>query len=434
MGKGASRAGGVAGRKSPRAIGDSGMNERVKDGRMIADEELLVDYAERLERHRAGMRAVQIHLSLLRPYNQQPHHIRVVKHLLEPLVQRFDAGLYQLWTNDIVALAKGASEDDIDIYIRRVKHMFKEDPLFCAPLSPSHRPPAFTTWHDIELQWESFMSAARTHVNDRRKASTQAAAKAGTSHELPGQLISPAVLEKLEKAIASADLANVLRRQQVFAIIPGAKPAPILTELFFSMPFLSQTVAPGYNVTADKWLFQHLARVLDARMLALMPRQDYQPMLKNASLNLSLSTLLTQEFLEFDRATNNKDRGPLAIELPAIDFYSEPENFTFARDFLKERGYKIILDQVKHQMLPQLDRDQLNVDLIKVIWSPALYDDCETTQLERLKAAVERFGRERIILCRVDSEQGLEIGKKLGISLFQGRLLDAMAHGKLPAA
>lgn len=150
--------------------------------------------------------------------------------------------------------------------------------------------------------------------------------------------------------------------------------------------YLAQTVAPGYNMTADKWLFQHLARVLDARMLALMPRQDYQPMLKNASLNLSLATLLTQEFLDFDRATNNKDRGPLAVELPAIDFFSEPEDFAFARDFLKERGYKIILDQVKHQLLPLLDRDQLNVDLIKIVWSPALYDDCATLHEERLQA------------------------------------------------
>lgn len=412
------------------------MNERAKDGRTTTDEELLVDYAERLERHRAGRRAVQIHLSQLRPYNQRPHHIRIVKQVLEPLVQRFDAGIYQLWNNDVVALTKGASEDDIDTYIRHIKQMFKDDPLFSAPPSPSRRPPAFATWFDIETEWEQFVGVARGHMDDRRKASAQAAAaaKSGSLEEGRGQLISPAILEKLEKAIISADLANVLRRQQVFAIIPGAKPAPILTELFFSMPFLAQTVAPGYNVTADKWLFQHLARVLDARMLALMPRQDYQPMLKNASLNLSLATLLTQEFLDFDRTTNNKDRGPLAIELPAIDFYSEPEDFFFARDFLKERGYKIILDQVKYQQLPQLDRDQLNVDLIKVIWTPALYDDCETSLLERMQAAVERFGRERIILCRVDSEQGLQIGGKLGISLFQGRLLDAMAQGKAPAA
>lgn len=409
------------------------MNERAKDGRTTTDEELLVDYAERLERHRQGRRAVQIHLSQLRPYNQRPHHIRVAKQILEPLVKRFDAGVYQLWNNDVVALTKGATEDDIDVYVRHIRGMFKEDPLFSAPPSPSRRPAPFCSWYDIEAEWETFIELARKHSDDRRKANSQAAAAAkntGAQIDSSGTTIGPAILEKLEKAIINADLANVLRRQQVFAIIPGAKPAPILTELFFSMPFLAQTVAPGYNVTADKWLFQHLARVLDARMLALMPRQEYQPMLKNASLNLSLATVLSPEFLDFDKATNNKERGPLAIELPAIDFFSEPEDFAFARDFLKERGYKIILDQVKYQLLPQMNRDQLDVDLIKVIWTPGFYDDCISTQAENMQKAVDHFGRERIILCRVDSEQGLEIGGKLGISLFQGRLLDAMVQAK----
>ena len=44
--------------------------------------------------------------------------------------------------------------------------------------------------------------------------------------------------------------------------------------------------------------------------------------------------------------------------------------------------------------------------------------------------AIERIGKERIILCRVDAEQGIEIGQKLGLSLFQGRLLDAMSQAK----
>ncbi|MBL8708450.1 MAG: EAL domain-containing protein [Rhodospirillaceae bacterium] len=406
------------------------MNERARDGRKASDEEMLVDYAERLERHRAGRRAVQIHLSQLRPYNQRPHQLRIAKQVLDPLVKRFEAAIYQLWNNDLVVLAKGAREEDIETGVRDIKKLFATDPFFSAPPGSSRTPP-FCDWYDIETDWEAFVDLARRHNEDRRKANlpTGSAARGG-GEDGKGNLIGPAILEKLENAIVNADLANVLRRQQVFAIVPGAKPAPILTELFFSMPFLAQTVAPGYNVTGDKWLFQHLARVLDARMLALMPRQDYQPMLKNASLNLSLATVLSPEFLDFDRATNSKERGPLAIELPAMDYFSGPEDFYFARDFLKERGYKIILDQVKYQLLPLLDRSKLDIDLVKIVWSQALYDDCVGALADDMQQAVERIGRERVILCRVDAEQGLEIGQKLGLTLFQGRLLDAMVQAK----
>ncbi|WP_374366836.1 hypothetical protein [Dongia sp.] len=402
------------------------MSERSRDGRKTSDEEMLVDYVERLERHRAGRRAVQIHLSQLRPYHLRPHHLRISKQVFEPLVKRFEAGIFQLWNSDLVVLTKGAGEEDIEGSIRDIKKLFAKDPLFTAPPGSARTTP-FCEWYDIESEWQVFVDLCRGHNENRRKAaSPSGAAKAS----LIENLIGPAVLEKLENAIVNADLANVLRRQQVFAIIPGAKPAPILTELFFSMPFLAQTVAPGYNVTGDKWLFQHLARVLDARMLALMPRQDYQPMLKNASLNLSLATVLSPEFLDFDRATNNKERGPLAIELPALDYFSDPDDFTFARDFLKERGYKIILDQVKHELLPILDRDRLDVDLVKVVWSQAFYDDCSGDQAEDMQKAIDRIGRERMILCRVDAEEGIAIGQKLGLSLFQGRLLDAMSQAK----
>lgn len=400
------------------------MSERARDGRKTSDEEMLVDYAERLERHRAGRRAVQIHLSQLRPYLLKPHHLRLAKQVLEPLVARFEAGVYQLWNSDLVVLTKGASEQDIETSIRDLKKLFTRDPLFSAPPGSARVAP-FCEWFNLETDWEPFVDLCRRHNEDRRKAAAPGGGKAQAE-----TMIGPAVLEKLENAIVKADLANLLRRQQVFAIIAGAKPAPILTELFFSMPFLAQTVAPGYNVTGDKWLFQHLARVLDARMLALMPQQEYLAMLKNASLNMSLATVLSPEFLDFDRATNNKERGPLAVELPALDYFSDPDDFCFARDFLKERGYKIILDQVKHELLPILDRDRLDVDLLKVVWSQSFYDDCTGEQAEDMQGAIERIGRERVILCRVDAEQGLEIGQKLGLSLFQGRLLDAMSQAK----
>ncbi len=359
--------------------------------------------------------------------------------MLDPLVQRFEAGIYQLWNNDVVALTKGASEDDIDVYIRHVKqHVQGRPAVFGAAQSVA--PPGcllrLARHRDrlgrLRQRWPAatWTIGARPMRRRRRRAKSGAARieqrycmiepgrprEAGKGHRQrrPCQCAAP-----------PAGLCDHSRRQA----------RADLTELFFSMPFLAQTVAPGYNVTADKWLFQHLARVLDARMLALMPRQDYQPMLKNASLNLSLATVLTPEFLDFDHATNNKDRGPLAIELPAIDFFSEPEDFAFARDFLKERGYKIILDQVKYQLLPQTrprparrrsDQGDLDAGFLRRLrFDPAG---------ERMQAAIERFGRERIILCRVDSEQGLEIGGKLGISLFQGRLLDAMAQGKAATA
>ena len=40
--------------------------------------------------------------------------------------------------------------------------------------------------------------------------------------------------------------------------------------------------------------------------------------------------------------------------------------------------------------------------------------------------AIRRIGRERVILCRVGTDQAIATGESLGISLFQGRMIDNM--------
>ena len=245
-----------------------------------------------------------------------------------------------------------------------------------------------------------------------------------------GTAIRPTHLKQIERAIEHADLANILRRQEVCAVIPGMRPEPMFHELYFSMYYLAQTLLPGHNVTSDDFLFRHLTRVLDRRMLALMMQRELFQMLKTAALSLNVRTVLSAEFMEFDKATNIKDRGSLAIELPALDIMNEPNEYLFARDFLKERGYKIVLDGVKHLNLPLINRDWLGFDFVKVTWTPSLFDDAATQRGEALKAAVSKIGRERVVLCRVDSEDGLKAGKSLGVALYQGRLINSLCAAR----
>ena len=404
------------------------MSEWFNDTRTISDEGLLLDYVERLEKHRDGRRAVEVKLSLLRPYNQRPHHIRIVKKAFEPLVRKYQAGIYELHNNNIIVLVKGAAVAEIEACVLHVRYLFSQDPLFQASAtSPSET--EFCDWFDAAEDFDKLLHRARTAIEDREKAVTllTAAARATQApEEQPSVTLSPTNLEQIEKMIARADLANVMRRQQICAVIGKTKPTPIFHEIYFSMSYLAQQVMPGFNVTADQWLFQHLTRTLDARMLAMVTQRENAQMLKGASINLSLRTILSPEFLEFDREINNRERGPLSIEIPSIEVLAEPADYMFARDFLKERGYKLILDCVKHLNLPLLDRQRFGFDFIKLIWSPNLYDDTRGLRSAELKRATQEIGCERVVLCRCDSELAIMAGEELGISLYQGRLIDAL--------
>jgi len=417
--------GAPAAQRYRRSASESGrMNDWNKDTRTLTYEELLLDFVTRLDRLRAGRVACELHLNLLRPYHQQAHHLRIVRKTLEPLTRKYDAGIYEMHNRNTIVVTKGATIADIDPYVQQVRSLFSEDPLFIGQDESQ-----FCTWYNVERDYDALLSRAR-RLNEQRKVAQDSAPtvvqEAMNRLGLGGTAIRPTHLEQIERAIEHADLANILRRQDVCAVIPGMRPEPMFHELYFSMYYLAQTLLPGHNVTSDDFLFRHLTRVLDRRMLALMMQRELFQMLRAAALNLNVRTVLSAEFMEFDKVTNIKDRGSLAIEMPALDVMNDPNEYLFARDFLKERGYKIVLDGVKYLNLPLIDRDWLGFDFVKVTWTPSLFDDAAGQRGEALKTAVSKVGRERVVLCRVDSDDGLKAGEALGITLYQGRLIDTL--------
>jgi hypothetical protein len=402
------------------------MSEWLKDARAQSTEEILLEVVARLDRHRAGRIACEIHLSLLRPYHRRPHHLRIARKALEPLVRKFDAGIYELHNGNLVVITKGAAPVEIDPYVTQIRALFSEDPLFTGAQGFADDL-SFCSWYDLAPEFEVRLRRVRARDDARRLAAEADGQVArGGLAKGPGPDIGPTHLEQIEKAIEHADLANILRRQDVCAVIPGLRPEKIYHELYFSMYYLAQTLLPGHNITADDFLFRHLTRVLDRRMLALMTKREMLPMLKGAALNLNVRSVMAPDFMEFDKSTNVQDRGSLAIELPAIDVLNDPGDYFFARDFLKERGYKIILDGLHPLNLPLIDRDWLGFDFLTLLWVPNLHGDALGQRAAALKSAVDRIGRERIVLCRLDDDLGLKAGEALGITLYQGRLIDGM--------
>jgi hypothetical protein len=56
---------------------------------------LLLDYVQRLERHREDRRAVHIHLSQLKAQNRREHHLRIAENT-------FDGQVFGMQNGDIV--------------------------------------------------------------------------------------------------------------------------------------------------------------------------------------------------------------------------------------------------------------------------------------------------------------------------------------------
>jgi len=386
-------------------------------------ESLLLDYVQRLERHREGRRAVWLHLSRLKPYNRRPQHLRIANSILEPVAARFDGSLFNIFNGDAILICKNARIADIDEAVLRLRYLFSDDPLLAAEAGEAD---PFSTWYDIAedhsellsvaLGFENASQSGGTAVSDDQNDSPRASTQSG----MP---LDPQHFAIIAQSISGADLSTMTLRQMIYQFIDEESPLPILEEVYVSIDALRQTLMPDFDLCGNPWLFQDLTRYLDQRVIQMLLQNNDDKWRRSFSINLNVSSVLSPEFLEFDRVLTGKARNSIVVELQSRDIFADLQSFSLARDFLKERGYRLCLDGLTQHGLGYIDREKLGFDIVKIFWSEELADSLRDREKELL-ASIEAIGDHRLVLARCDSPNAIATGKALGISLFQGFTLD----------
>jgi hypothetical protein len=392
----------------------------------VSQEYLLLSYLQRLERHRTGRRAVHIHLSSLRAYNRKAHHIKIAGNTFEGLVRHFEGQMFALNNGDLIFICTGASVEEMDDAVMRLRFLFGDDPLAILDVADN-----FSTWYNLEIQYQEILAIAeRLYEAEQARQERLRSRSAQWGENEEGNTrpaMTPAQLHRLEEFLKSADLSSFVRRQQVCAVTAEARPKRILKEIYVSIDELAATVLPEANLAANRWLFQHFTMTLDRRILKLLTRAEDRDLHSSFSMNLNVATLLSPEFLQFDSELRMGGRGTIVIELQLVDIFADVSDFFFARDYLSEKGYRLCIDGVTHHSLPLVDRKALGTDLVKVLWSPAFIDDSpDDGKRDKIHEAIARCGKSRIILAHCDTEEAVRFGHQLGITMFQGRFLDGL--------
>jgi EAL domain-containing protein (putative c-di-GMP-specific phosphodiesterase class I) len=309
--------------------------------------------------------------------------------------------------------------------------LFAEDPLIQSEAGAATS--RFATWFTLENQYNDLLSAVkRIAVTAEEQRETAAARARAEGRQATRQAMDPNTLAKLEALLGRTDLSNLMRRQAIANVAGSGQPMALIRELTISIADLQSSVAPDIDLFGDQWLFQRLTQTLDRRMLAALARAEDQSLTQQVSLNLNVSTILSPEFVAYDQMVKPEHRSSVVIEMQKIDIFADPGAFLFARDFLKERGYKLALDGVTFMVLPFIDREKLGLDLIKVQYSSDMLVDMPGQGIHRMKEYVERCGRARMILYRIEDERALKFGQGFGISLFQGRYIDKLLGQRKP--
>ncbi len=391
------------------------------------EEALLLDQLKRVRHDPLGYFAVHVHLSKLRPGNQQKHFLDIAARTFDDFIANNEALLYSLYNNDIVMVCHNVPIDDVDPVIEKVRGLFPEDPLTEAPLGSYDD--RFSTWYDLS-QPDDLKSLAAA-ANDlaaaaevKREEDRKALAKQKKEADR-GKALAPDNLAAINQKMKTTQIADLIRNQAAYRVIPGKKGEIVFREFFITMSELKNRVAPNINLFSSPWLFQYLTETLDRRMLAVIGKRNPASAPDDISLNLNIGTVMSREFQAFHELIEEHS-SKFIIEMQMIDIFADMYNYRMARDLLRERGYRVLIDGLNPLAIHFFDPSHLQADYMKISWGPEFVGDEQEEKVAEMRRIVANAGKDGVVLSRVDSQEAVKWGAALGITRFQGFFIDKL--------
>jgi hypothetical protein len=378
---------------------------------------------------------MRLHFSRLAPGNRDAQSLREAETAFEDLARMRSARLYRLRNSDMMVMYEPTQVDLVEKSLMKLLRLWSADPLL-VKFKADPRKNKLTSWYNLAEDFGKMMAFAEKQVGDEAAAgktlqelvAEREVAKSNTERGVP---MTPLGLGRAEEALARVDLSSFTRRQPVCAFVEDGKPETVFTEVFVSIADLRETLMPGTDFAANPWLFQRMTQTLDRRVMSQMSRKEDKSLLRDGfSVNLNVATLLSEEFLTFDDnfAPSSSD---IVLEVRLEDVFADLSAFTFARDFVHERGYRICIDGVSFKTYPYADTNRLGVAYAKLMWSPDMAAMMGTERAQTFKDLIRERRRGRTILSRCDNDAAVRIGSQLGITMFQGRHLDSLLREKM---
>lgn len=401
------------------------------DKSAVKKDTVILDYLRKMEKNLDDYRALYLKTGSLENQNLRAVQRQSLIETFEAVIKKSGGELFALPNDDMVVFYNRSAREEILTCLVKLRFILHDDPLIRD--NPDMEKSGFAKFYDLSNEVGRFRDVIRK-VIENSDAEVKSAGRTvntvmssgvygGGVRKLRRQL-TPQMLGKLQRALSMADFSSLIRRQSVCAVIGRSAPQMLFDEVFVSIADLRDTLLPDVDLTANPWLFQYLTETLDKRVLASVSRHDDGSLINNFSMNLNVSTILSDEFLQFDEDINASMRSTIVLELQLADIFSDIKAFILAKTFAQYRGYKVCIDGVTVDKLKYIDREQLGADLIKIIWHPTFMD--VINEDKHFTDYVNKAERAKMIICRVDDPQAVEVGNSLGINLYQGRYIQRL--------
>ncbi len=324
-----------------------------------------------------------------------------------------------------------AKNDDVLSLLIKVGFLFREDETI--KNNPDLQKNGVVVFYDVENEYTSLCRKIEASYEEEKiKVNPRFIEQNGYKKQAVNnkKIFTTEMLSKVQKIISVSDFSSFIRRQAVCAIIGKSAPQRIFEEVFVDIEDVCDSLLPGVNIKSDPWLNLALCDTLDKRVLDIISRHDDGDLLGNFSVNVNVSSILSDEFIQFDDSINGAMRTTIALELRLEDIFSDINSYLLAKTFAKARGYKICIDGITIDKLNYINRQKLDCDLMKIEWHPSLIDVFNKD--EHFMDYQNKGERAKIILCNIDDQSAVEAGNNMGINMYQGRYVQRMINDNKP--
>lgn len=419
----------------------------------------LLEYTKALERHTKGRHALHMKLCLLSSENSGSFANRNTASFFHALIKAEQGKLFRLSNGDMIFVGSTATKTDIDALHAKVTKFFGRDSHI------ADDPHQLIDGFDLGEDFKGFLAACEALKSNAdaggvpltsggsSDAFTKAADAAGGNvrsllertvgentvfqkpkkTNLPKRLlfedeeikpISPADLDRLESNFSILDPSNLLEDMPVAAVVGDMPPHVIFSEKSIDYDGLQAAVLPSRNLRGDANLFERLSCIIEHQLIKKLHLPPSGDTLAN-SFPSNIKTVLSGDFIQFDRNHRRSSNVPLIIDIRLHDALMHMSHFIKMRERVREAGYRICLSGMTAFGFCVMDHSHRMADFIKVN-APGPDDQLDAQWLEHFYDSARKAGQNRLIMSKIDAAEDLDEGRKLGFSLFQGSHINSL--------
>ena len=400
---------------------------------VIQDSEIkLLEYLKQIEGSFKNHYAVFFHLSKLLDKNRSDFQIKIGINVISDFFKKCAGSLFLLRNHDLVVIIENGNHDMVKKIIYQLRYLFIDDEL--AFKNPEQENPDFSDLYILKNDWNDFVRVCRekidqNHLQNLSKISNSNIPLANTNPSLD-RLVKAYNFSKIENDLQKVDLTRLIRKQNISILMQDKNVKPIFTELYVNILHLRDHLQYSHSFLDNKLLFRYFTESVDNKLLSFIKNDINKYITSATNLNLSIETILSEDFLEFHKMIKSMKNIQMVIDFDLSDVFLDLNSFYYANQFLKELGYKTCLDGIDNYSFIHIDRRGLDFDLIKLNWDP---DAASAVDFTKMKDVIQKCNPNRVILTNCTDDESLQYGYNLGLFLFQGWWLEKMNQQKIVA-